>query len=218
MADPNNSVAQPPPSVRIGEPAPEFSARSTEGMIALKQFRGRWLVFFSHPANFTPVCTSEFVAFARAADAFAELDCALLGHSVDSLFSHLAWIRAVRDDFGVTIPFPVVEDPTLEIAAAFGMVSAEADTAASVRAVYVIDPEGIVRAINWYPINVGRSVAEILRLVAALKRTADGSVITPEGWQPGGKVLAHPDFLASDALASKTATGWFYKEIDGDAP
>jgi peroxiredoxin (alkyl hydroperoxide reductase subunit C) len=205
-------------AIRIGEIAPEFTARSTEGMISLHQFRGRWLVFFSHPADFTPVCTSEFMAFAKAADAFAALDCGLLGHSVDSLFSHLAWIRALHDDFGIAIPFPVVEDPTLEIARAFGMVSADADTAASVRAVYIIDPEGIVRAINWYPINVGRSVAEILRLVAALKRTADGSVITPEGWQPGGKVLAHPDFLAADALASKTATGWFYKEIEEVGP
>ena len=201
-----------PSAIRIGEAAPEFAARSTEGMVSLNQFRGRWLVFFSHPADFTPVCTSEFVAFARASKAFAKLDCGLLGHSVDSLFSHLAWIRALRDDFGVTIDFPVVEDPTLEIARAFGMVSAEADTAASVRAVYVIDPEGIVRAITWYPINVGRSVAEILRLVAALKRSADGLVITPEGWQPGGKVLEHPDFLTAQALASKTATGWFYKE------
>ena len=215
MAETEISTVQPP-AIRIGEAAPSFTARSTEGMVALDQFRGRWLVFFSHPADFTPVCTSEFVAFARAADQFATLDCALLGHSVDSLFSHLAWIRALHDDFGVIIPFPVVEDPTLEIARAFGMVSAEADTAASVRAVYVIDPDGIVRAINWYPINVGRSVAEILRLVTALKRTADGSVITPEGWHPGDKLLAHPDFLAKDALASKTATGWFYKEIEGN--
>lgn len=201
-------------TIRIGEPAPGFTARSTEGMVSLSQYLGRWLVFFSHPADFTPVCTSEFIALAKAADQFAALDCALLGHSVDSLFSHLAWIRALHDDFGVTIPFPVVEDPTLEVARAFGMVSADADTAASVRAVYVIDPEGIVRAITWYPINVGRSVSEILRLVAALRRAADGSVITPEGWQPGGKVLAHPDFLAADVLASRTATGWFYKEIE----
>lgn len=215
MVDQDLSAAQLS-AIRIGERAPDFAARSTEGMVTLNQFRGQWLVFFSHPADFTPVCTSEFIAFARATDRFSALGCALLGHSVDSLFSHLAWIRALHDDFGVKIPFPVVEDPTLEIARAFGMVSAEADTAASVRAVYVIDPEGIVRAINWYPINVGRSVAEILRLVAALKRTADGSVITPEGWQPGEKLLAHPDFLASDALASKTATGWFYKEIEGD--
>lgn len=215
MVDQESSAAQLS-AIRIGESAPDFTARSTEGMVTFSQFRGQWLVFFSHPADFTPVCTSEFIAFARETDQFSALGCALLGHSVDSLFSHLAWIRALHDDFGVRIPFPVVEDPNLEIARAFGMVSAEADTAASVRAVYVIDPEGIVRAINWYPINVGRSVAEILRLVAALKRTADGSVITPEGWQPGQKVLAHPDFLASDALASKTATGWFYKEIEED--
>jgi len=217
MAESEINASQPA-AIRIGEAAPEFMARSTEGMVTLGQFRGRWLVFFSHPADFTPVCTSEFVAFAKMANQFAALDCALLGHSVDSLFSHLAWIHALRDDFGVTIPFPVVEDPTLEIARAFGMVSAEADTAASVRALYVIDPDGIVRAISWYPINVGRSVAEILRLVAALKRTADGSVITPEGWHPGDKVLAHPDFLAADALASKTATGWFYREIEGNDP
>lgn len=218
MADHDISVVRPAAAIRIGEVAPDFTARSTDGMVSLGQFRGRWLVFFSHPADFTPVCTSEFIAIANAAAQFAALDCALLGHSVDSLFSHLAWIRAVRDDFGVTIPFPVVEDPTLEIAHAFGMVSAEADTAASVRAVYVIDPEGIVRAITWYPINVGRSINEILRLVAALQRTADGSVIAPEGWQPGGKVLAHPDFLARDALASKTSTGWFYKEIEEGKP
>ena len=130
------SIVQPA-AIRIGELAPDFTARSTDGMVSLGQFRGRWLVFFSHPADFTPVCTSEFIAIANAAEQFAALDCALLGHSVDSLFSHLAWIRALRDDFGVTIPFPVVEDPTLEIAHAFGMVSAEADTAASVRAARV---------------------------------------------------------------------------------
>ena len=115
------SIVQPA-AIRIGELAPDFTARSTDGMVSLGQFRGRWLVFFSHPADFTPVCTSEFIAIANAAEQFAALDCALLGHSVDSLFSHLAWIRALRDDFGVTIPFPVVEDPTLEIAHAFGMV------------------------------------------------------------------------------------------------
>lgn len=201
-------------AIRIGEPAPDFTARSTHGPVSLDQFRGRWLVFFSHPADFTPVCTSEFIAFAQAADRFAALDCALLGHSVDSLFSHLAWVRALRDAFGVAIPFPLVEDPTLEIARAFGMVSAQAGDAASVRAVYVIDPAGIVQAVNWYPVSVGRSVDEILRLVAALKRTADGTVLTPEGWRPGQRLLAQPRFLAAEALASETAAGWFYSEID----
>ena len=111
--------------VRIGEPAPDFVARSTEGMIRLSDYRGRWLVFFSHPADFTPVCTSEFVTLAGAFDQFEAMECSLLGHSVDSLFSHLAWMRALRDDLGVTIQFPIVEDPNLEIARAFGMVSAE---------------------------------------------------------------------------------------------
>lgn len=200
--------------LRIGDLAPDFTARTTQGMVTLSQFRGRWLVFFSHPADFTPVCTSEFIAFSRRADDFAELDCALLGHSVDSLFSHLAWLRLLRDEFGVEVPFPVVEDPTMEIARGYGMVSADQATAASVRAVYVIDPAGLIRAINWYPLNVGRSVAEILRLVAALRRTEDGSVITPEGWQPGDKVLAPPEVLAVNALAATGAGTWFYREIE----
>ena len=133
--------------VRIGEAAPDFIARSTEGMVRLSDYRGRWLVFFSHPGDFTPVCTSEFVAFARAFDRFEALGCSLLGHSVDSLFSHLAWIRALHDDLGVTVPFPIVEDPNLEIARAFGMVSAEANNAASVRAAYFIDPQERLLAI-----------------------------------------------------------------------
>ncbi|MDE2410179.1 MAG: peroxiredoxin [Sphingomonadales bacterium] len=203
----------PAPSPRIGDKAPDFTARTTQGMVTLGQFRGRWLVLFSHPADFTPVCTSEFIAFVRHAADFAALDCALLGHSVDSLFSHLAWLRLLRDEFGAEVTFPVIEDPTMEIARGYGMISADEATAASVRAVYVIDPAGVIRAINWYPINVGRSVAEILRLVAALQRAEDGPVITPEGWQPGDDVLAPPGTLTEEALASKACSGWFYREI-----
>src|ERR1700732_3958967 len=102
-----------PRSLRIGHPAPLFRARATVGEVSLDQYRGRWLVFFSHPADFTPVCTSEFVALARAAPRFEKLECALLGLSVDSLYAHLGWIRAIRDIFGVAIPFPVVEDPSM---------------------------------------------------------------------------------------------------------
>ena len=108
--------------LRIGDMAPEFSARSTTGAVSLSQYRGKWLVFFSHPADFTPVCTTEFVALGRAADRFAALDCALLGLSVDSLYSHLAWIRAIREAFGVIINFPVIEDPSMAIGRAFGMI------------------------------------------------------------------------------------------------
>jgi len=139
--------------LRIGDTVPDFTARTTHGMVRLSDFRGRWLMFFSHPADFTPVCTSEFMAIAAAAARFEELGCSLLGHSVDSLFSHLAWMRAIRDDLGVSVPFPIVEDPTLEIARAFGMVPADVRHAASVRAVYFIDPDGVLMATTFYPIS-----------------------------------------------------------------
>ena len=197
--------------LRIGDAAPDFIARSTGGPVRLGDYRGKWLLFFSHPGDFTPVCTSEFVAIARAADRFAALGCELVAHSVDSLFSHLAWIRAIRDDLGVTVTFPIVEDSSLEIATAFGMVDADSRSAAAVRASYFIDPEGIVRALTAYPLGVGRSVEEMLRTVAALQRTSDGSAMTPEGWNPGDDLLAPPGLLAREALSGKTATGWFYR-------
>ena len=201
--------------LRIGDAVPDFTARTTQGMVRLSEFRGRWLVFFSHPADFTPVCTSEFMAIAAAADRFEALGCSLLGHSIDSLFSHLAWIRAIHDELGVRVPFPVVEDPTLEIARAFGMVPADVHHAASVRAVYFINPDGVLAASTSYPVAVGRSVVEMLRILAALQRTHGEAVMTPEGWQPGDAVLAPPCFTAEDALAAGRPTGWFYREADG---
>ena len=182
----NRPAARP---IRIGDTAPDFIARSTAGPVRLSDYRGRWLLFFSHPGDFTPVCTSEFLAIARAADRFAALDCVLLAHSVDSLFSHLAWIRALRDDLGVAIPFPIVEDPSLEIAHAFGMVDAQSFSAATVRAAFFIDPDGVVRA---------------------LQRTSDGSAMTPEGWQPGDDLLVPPELAADGVLAADNPTGWFY--------
>ena len=202
-------------SLRIGDVVPDFTARSTHGMLRLSDFRGRWLVFFSHPADVTPVCTSEFMTLASQAPRFEALGCALIGHSVDSLFSHLAWIRAIRDDLGVTVPFPIVEDPTLEIARAFGMVPADVRHASTVRAVYFIDPDGVLAASTSYPVAVGRSVVEMLRILAALQRTHGEAVMTPEGWQPGDAVLAPPCFTAEDALATERPTGWFYREADG---
>jgi peroxiredoxin (alkyl hydroperoxide reductase subunit C) len=200
--------------LRIGDAVPEFTARSTHGMVRLSDFRGRWLIFFSHPADFTPVCTSEFMSLAKQAPRFAAMDCALVGHSVDSLFSHLAWIRAIRDDLGISVPFPIVEDPTLEIARAFGMIPADVRHASTVRAVYFIDPDGVLAASTAYPVSVGRSVEEMLRILAALQRTHGESVMTPEGWQPGDGVLAPPCFTAEDALAAERPTGWFYRQAD----
>ncbi|KUR76740.1 peroxiredoxin [Novosphingobium sp. Fuku2-ISO-50] len=209
---PSVSLTAPDMSLRIGDTVPNFAARTTQGMMRLSDFRGRWLIFFSHPADFTPVCTSEFMAIAAAAGRFEALGCSLLGHSVDSLFSHLAWIRAIRDDLGVVVPFPIVEDPTLEIARAFGMVHADVRHAASVRAVYYINPDGVLMATTFYPIGVGRSVDEMLRTLAALVRTHDGTVMTPEGWQPGDAVLSPPEFTADAVFAASGPTSWFYRK------
>ncbi len=191
--------ALPPGPPLLYDPAPVFRARTTMGERALSDYRGRWLLLFSHPADFTPVCTSEFVAFARAAEQFAALDCDLLAMSMDSLFAHLAWVRCIREHFGVTIPFPIVEDPSMAIARAYGMISPRAPDTAMVRAAFVIDPQGIIRAITWYPMTTGRNVEELLRLVAALQMTEVHGVSTPEGWRPGEDVILPPPLTVEEA-------------------
>ncbi|TLU71086.1 peroxiredoxin [Lichenicoccus roseus] len=216
-------MSEPAPSERTGppllhDPAPDFHARTTMGDRSLSSYRGQWLLLFSHPADFTPVCTSEFVAFARAAERFTALNCALLALSVDSLFSHLAWIRSIHAQFDVVVPFPIIEDPSMAIAQAYGMISPRARDSAMVRAIFVIDPDGIIRAISWYPMTTGRSVAELLRLVAALKMTDTHGVSTPEAWQPGGDVILPPPTTASEALgASGTGSDWYYRTATPDA-
>lgn len=213
QTEPTSPVRTPRPSLKIGDQAPGFRARSTLGDVSLADYRGRWLMFFSHPGDFTPVCTSEFVAIARAADRFAALDCALLGLSVDSLYSHLAWVRSIRDSFGVAIPFPIVEDPSMAIGRAYGMIDEAASDASSIRGTYFIDPEGIIRAINWYPANVGRSVDELLRLLAALRQTEAAPVMTPEGWQPGDALLLPPAQTQDEVLADAVpGQPWFCRE------
>src|SRR5258707_495673 len=156
----------------IGSPAPRFSTRTTMGERSLDDYRGRWLVFFSHPADFTPVCTSEFVAFSKAYGRFEALGCDLVAISVDSLFSHIAWVRSIHERFGVMVPFPITEDPSMAIAAAYGMIHPNAADSSTVRATFVIDPDGLIRAMVWYPMSTGRSVEELLRLVEALQTSA----------------------------------------------
>jgi peroxiredoxin (alkyl hydroperoxide reductase subunit C) len=201
----------------LGEPAPPFTARTTMGERSLTSYRGRWLVFFSHPADFTPVCTSEFIAMARAHDRFQALGCDLLALSVDSLFSHLAWVSSIRDRFGVTIPFPIVEDPSMVIARAYGMLPAGAASSATVRANFVIDPTGIIRALNWYPMTTGRSAEEILRLVAALRFTDAEHVLTPADWQPGEAAIAPTPVTIKDAeqqLEGRGVIDWYYRLVE----
>lgn len=210
---------QPPSELPVrppvmGEQAPPFRARSTMGERKLEDFRGRWIVLFSHPADFTPVCTSEFIAFSRAYDRFKALDCELLGLSVDSLSSHLAWARNIETRFGIRVPFPMLEDPSMAIARAYGMLPPGARSSATVRTTFVIDPDGMIRATITYPMTVGRNVEEILRLVEALRVTDRSNVLTPEGWRPGDQIIVWPPMTFGEAGQhhhEDKSADWYYR-------
>jgi len=188
----NDTPAVASQPIRIGEIAPDFRARTTLGERSLSAYRGQWLIFFSHPADFTPVCTTEFIALAKSAAEFEAAGCALLGLSVDSIHSHIAWVNAIKRKVGIHVPFPIIEDPSMVIGRAYGMIDDTAVDSAAVRSTYFIDPDGVIRAITTYPHNVGRSVNEMLRLLRALQATQGGGSLAPEGWQPGDKLLALP--------------------------
>jgi peroxiredoxin (alkyl hydroperoxide reductase subunit C) len=178
--------------LRLGDVAPEFAARSTKGDVRLSAYRGRWVILFSHPADFTPVCSTEFVELARRQAAFEARDCRLLALSVDSLYAHLAWVRALKRRFGVEVGFPILEDPSMAIARAFGMVDEFSQDSRALRSSYFIDPEGVIRAITCYPHDVGRSVEEMLRLLAALQAVSGRGRYAPEGWREGQPLLLPP--------------------------
>ena len=203
-------LSSPPAPLHIGDEAPNFTARSTMGPITLSDYRGRWLLFFSHPADFTPVCTSEFVALARAAPRFQALGCDLLALSVDSLYAHLAWVRAIHDTLGVTIPFPILEDPTMVIGRGYAMLNPEAPDAGTLRHSLFIDPAGIIRATISYPASIGRSVDELLRALAALQHFDTSGQVTPADWQPGQSALK-PAHEAQDAVLAEPGL-WFRRE------
>lgn len=183
----------------IGEKAPAFKADTTQGPIVFPDdFKGKWLVFFSHPADFTPVCTTEFMTFATMQKDFEALNCRLLGLSIDSTYSHIAWLRTIREKIeykdmkGVEITFPVISDLTMEVSKAFGMLQPAASSTQAVRAVFIIDPESIVRAILYYPLSNGRNMDEIKRLLTAMQLTDEFKVATPANWQPGEDVIIPP--------------------------
>ncbi|SFS41662.1 peroxiredoxin [Marininema halotolerans] len=184
-----SSVIAPPVLPKIGDPAPLFTAKSTMGEVRLSDYRGKWIVFFSHPADFTPVCTTEFISFSRSYEEFKRRNTELIGLSVDSLPAHLAWLNNIREKMGVEVPFPLIADLTTAIATQYGMIHPGADETATVRCVFVIDPKQTIRAVVYYPLNVGRNIAEILRLLDALQ-TADGNAVAlPADWRPGEKVV-----------------------------
>lgn len=192
---------------RLNEPAPPFSARTTHGDRTLEDYRGKWLILFSHPADFTPVCTTEFIGFAKAASKFAEMGCELLGLSIDSLFSHLAWVRNIKEKFGVDIPFPIIEDLKMDVARAYGMVHPGAADTQAVRATFFIDPNGVLRAMVYYPMSNGRSIDEFVRLLTALQTSDANGVATPENWCPGKPVIVPPPKTA-EAAEKRASEGY----------
>jgi len=199
---------------RINEPAPAFSAPTTHGVKKLEDYRGKWLVLFSHPADFTPVCTTEFMAFARRYEDFRAINTELLGLSIDSHFSHVAWVRNIKEKFGVDIPFPIIADLSMEVAKAYGMIHPGAADTSAVRATFVIDPDGMLRAMVYYPMTNGRSIDEFIRLVTALQTSDANGVATPEGWQPGDKVIVPPpaDMAAVEQRMTEgyECTDWYF--------
>ena len=205
-----------PAMPRINERAPAFKAKTTHGERSLDDYRGKWLVLFSHPADFTPVCTTEFMGFAKAADRFQALNCELLGLSIDSVHSHIAWMRSIEEKFGVEIPFPIIDDLSMNVAKAFGMIHPGASDTSAVRATFIIDPEGVIRAMVYYPMSNGRSVEEFIRLLTALQTSDANKVATPENWQPGEPVIVPPPATAEAAKARKDEgydyTDWYFSK------
>lgn len=179
----------------IGDKAPEFTAKTTQGVINFPEdYKGKWVILFSHPADFTPVCTTEFLTFASMAEEFKKLNTELVGLSVDSLYAHIAWLRRIHElewkDFkNVEVTFPVIEDISMEVAKKYGMIQPNQSTTQAVRAVFVIDPEGTIRAILYYPLTTGRNLDEIKRLVIALQTADKENCATPANWQPGEDVI-----------------------------
>jgi len=173
----------------LGEPAPDFEALTTQGMVKLSDFKGKWLVLFSHPADFTPVCTTEFIAFTAIADELKSLNVQLMGLSIDSVHSHLAWIRNVKEKMGVDISFPIIADLDMKVAKKYGMIHSGQSNTAAIRAVFFIDDKGILRAMIYYPLTSGRYMPEVIRLVKSLQTTDKYGVATPANWQPGEKVV-----------------------------
>jgi len=205
----------------IGEHAPSFRAESTRGPIRFPEdYRGKWVVFFSHPADFTPVCTTEFITFACLYGDFLAMNCELLGLSIDSTFSHIAWLRTIKERIqykglkDVEVTFPVIADLSMEVSKKYGMVQPNASTTQAVRAVFVIDPNGVVRSLLYYPMSNGRNIQEIKRLVQALQVSDQHKVATPANWQPGDDVIVPPPGSCGQAKQRVEQAGSDYYCLD----
>jgi peroxiredoxin (alkyl hydroperoxide reductase subunit C) len=195
----------------IGEAAPDFDAITTQGPIKLSDLKGKWVVMFSHPADFTPVCTTEFMAFAQVADELKALNVQLIGLSIDSVPSHLAWIRNLKEKMGVQITFPIIADLDMKIAKTYGMIHPGSSSTATIRTVFFIDDKGTLRAMFYYPLTNGRYMPEIIRLIKAFQTTDTYGVSTPANWQPGDKVVVPPPKTAAE-MEKRMSEGYECKE------
>lgn len=197
----------------IGDDAPAFEAVTTQGVIHFPEdYKGKWVVLFSHPADFTPVCTTEFMTFANMQGEFDALNTQLIGLSIDSLYAHIAWLRTINEKIvykgmkNIEITFPLIEDIKMNVAKKYGMVQPNASSTQAVRAVFIIDPKAKVRAVIYYPLSNGRNMDEIKRLIIAMQKSDKDGVATPANWQPGDDVIIPPPGscgTAKDRVESK---------------
>ncbi|HEX6171300.1 MAG TPA: peroxiredoxin [Chitinophagaceae bacterium] len=210
------------PMPRIGDTAPSFEAVSTQGAIKFPgDFTGKWIVLFSHPADFTPVCTSEFMTFAKMEDDFKKLNTQLVGLSVDGLYSHIAWLRTIKEKIefrgwkNVEVKFPLIEDITMEVAKKYGMIQPGESSTKAVRAVFFIDPAAKIRAIIYYPLSLGRNFEELKRVLIGLQTADKFSIATPADWKPGEDVIVPPAGscgTAEDRMQGKENGGLYCKD------
>ncbi len=194
---------------RILEPAPNFESKSTHGVIRLSDYteQGKWVMLFSHPSDFTPVCSTEFIEFAKRAEDFDKLNVQLVGISIDSVFSHIAWIRDIEQIGGVQIKFPVIADLDQKVSQAYGLVHEAVSDTATVRAVFFIDPKATVRALLYYPMQLGRNVDELIRVFQALQTSDANGVSCPANWVPGNQVIVPPPATQQDAARRTNGGG-----------
>lgn len=196
----------------IGDRAPDFDAVTTRGKIKFSDFnKGSWVILFSHPADFTPVCTTELTGFASETNFFNSYNTKLMGLSIDSIHSHIAWVNNVREKMGVLMDFPIIADIDMKVAKLYGMLQPNASETAAVRAVFFIDPTGIIRLIMYYPLNVGRNMDEIKRVLVALQTADEYKVALPLNWKKGEKVIVPPPKTVSE-LEERLASS--YEMVD----
>lgn len=199
---------------RIGDKAPDFDAVTTTGPLKFSDYnKGSWVILFSHPADFTPVCTTEMSGFAMEKDFFSKHNTRLMGLSIDSIHAHIAWVNAVHEKTGILFEFPIVADIDMHIAKLYGMLQPGESETAAVRAVFIIDPEGKIRLVMYYPLNIGRNMEEIKRTLLALQTSDQNKCAMPLNWQPGDKVIV-PAPKTVEALAERKAsnlemTDWY---------